>query len=70
LHNSPTYATIQTTSLGRASRTIPREVFMTTELTIDGLGANGDSAHESIKEHKNGSFPDLEIVKRTGGNDT
>jgi len=43
---------------------------MTTELTIDGLGANGGSAHESVKEHKSGSFPDLEIVKRTGGNDT
>ena len=34
-----------------ASRTLPREVFLTTELTIDGLGANGDSAYESVKEH-------------------
>ena len=29
-----------------------REVFLTTELTIDGFGANGDSAYESVKEHK------------------
>ena len=49
-------ANTKTTSHGRASRTIPREVFLTTELTIDGFGADGDSAHESIKEHKNRLF--------------
>ena len=32
---------------------------MITELTIDGLGANGDSAHESVKEHKNRLFSGL-----------
>ena len=40
------------TSHESAFRTIPREVFLTTELTIDVFGADGDSAHESVKEHK------------------
>ena len=42
----------QTTSRSRASRTIPREVFLTTELTIDGFGADGVSAHESVKNEQ------------------
>ena len=36
---------------------------MTTELTIDGLGADGDSAHESVKEHKNRLFSGLKTSK-------
>jgi len=40
-----------------------REVFLTTELTIDGLGANGDSAHESVKEHKNRLFPGVKTTE-------
>ena len=44
------------TSHESAFRTISWEVFLTTELTIDGFGADGDSAHESVKEHKNRLF--------------
>ena len=40
-----------------------REVFLTTELTIDGFGANGDSAYESVKEHKDRLFPGVKTSK-------
>ena len=40
-----------------------REVFLTTELTIDGLGADGDSAHESVKEHKKRLFFGIKTTK-------
>ena len=40
-----------------------REVFLTTELTIDGFGANGDSAHESVKEHKKQFFSGVKTPK-------
>ena len=40
-----------------------REVFLTTELTIDGLGADGDSAHESVKEHKKRLFSGIKTAK-------
>ena len=64
MQNPPIYATIQTTSHNRASRTIPREVFLTTELTIDGFGADGDSAHESVKEHKKRLFSGLKTAEK------
>lgn len=63
MQNPRDYATIQTTSHGRASRTISWEVFLTTELTIDGFGAHGDSVHESVKEHKNRLFSGLKTAE-------
>ena len=51
------------TSHDRASRTISWEVFLTTELTIDGFGADGDSAHESVKEHKKRLFSGVKTAE-------
>ena len=42
---------------------VSREVFLTTELTIYGFGADGDSAHESVKEHKNRLFSGAKTAK-------
>ena len=40
-----------------------REVFLTTELTIYGFGADGDSAHESVKEHKKRLFSGVKTAE-------